>query len=117
MAWPRIVPHSDGAGVIEAVGADVDRARIGERVWIWNGQWQRPFGTAAELIVLPAAAGGEAAGRHQLRPGRLSRHPGDDGLVRALRGRSGRRADGPRDRGAGTVGRYACQMARLGGAR
>ena len=39
--FPRIIPHSDGAGVIEAVGAGVDPARIGERVWIWNGQWQR----------------------------------------------------------------------------
>lgn len=50
---PRIVPHSDGAGVIEAVGEGVDAARAGERVWIWNGQWKRPFGTAAEYIALP----------------------------------------------------------------
>ena len=54
-AWPRIVPHSDGAGVIDAVGAGVPESRVGERVWIWNGQWQRPFGTAAEYIVLPSA--------------------------------------------------------------
>jgi NADPH2:quinone reductase len=52
---PRIVPHSDGAGIIDAVGAGVDAARIGERVWTWNGQWKRPFGTAAEYIVLPTA--------------------------------------------------------------
>lgn len=51
---PRIVPHSDGAGIVEAVGDGVDRARIGERVWTWNGQWKRPFGTAAEFIALPA---------------------------------------------------------------
>jgi NADPH2:quinone reductase len=51
----RIVPHSDGAGTIDAVGADVPRAAIGERVWIWNGQWQRPMGTAAEFIVVPDA--------------------------------------------------------------
>ena len=50
-----MIPHSDGAGEIEAVGAGVAKSRIGERVWIWNGQWQRPFGTAAEFIVLPAA--------------------------------------------------------------
>ena len=55
MAYPRVVPQSDGAGVIEAVGAGIDPARVGERVWIWNGQWQRPLGTAAEYIVLPAA--------------------------------------------------------------
>ena len=54
-AWDRVVPHSDGAGVIDAVGAGVPEARLGERVWIWNGQWQRPFGTAAEYIVLPEA--------------------------------------------------------------
>lgn len=51
----RIVPHSDGAGVIDAVGTGVSPERVGERVWIWNGQWQRPMGTAAEFIVLPQA--------------------------------------------------------------
>ena len=40
MAFPRVVPHSDGAGVIEAVGDGVDGARIGERVWLANAQWQ-----------------------------------------------------------------------------
>jgi NADPH2:quinone reductase len=55
IGWPRIVPHSDGAGTIEAVGAGIDAARIGQRVWLWNGQWQRAQGTCAELIALPAA--------------------------------------------------------------
>ncbi len=54
MPFPCIIPHSDGAGVIEAVGEGVDAARIDEKVWIWNGQWQRAFGTAAEFIALPA---------------------------------------------------------------
>ena len=54
MAFPRVVPHSDGAGTVEAVGEGVDRARIGERVWVWNGQWKRAFGTAAEYIALPS---------------------------------------------------------------
>jgi len=53
--FPTIIPHSDGAGVIEAVGDGVDAARVGQRVWVWNGQWQRAFGTAAEYIALPAA--------------------------------------------------------------
>lgn len=53
-AFDLITPHSDGAGVIEAVGAGVDSKRIGQRVWIWNGQWQRPFGSAATHITLPA---------------------------------------------------------------
>ncbi len=55
MSFPRVIPHSDGAGEIDAVGAGVPASRVGERVWVWNGQWQRPFGTAAEFIVLPAA--------------------------------------------------------------
>ena len=54
MAGPRVIPHSDGAGEIEAVGPGVPEDRRGERVWIWNGQWKRPFGTAAEYIVVPA---------------------------------------------------------------
>jgi NADPH:quinone reductase len=52
---PRIIPHSDGAGIIDKVGNGVSADRIGERVWTWNGQWQRPFGTAAAYIALPAA--------------------------------------------------------------
>jgi NADPH2:quinone reductase len=55
IAFPRVVPHSDGAGDIDMVGDGVPAARVGERVWLWNGQWKRPFGTAAEYIVLPAA--------------------------------------------------------------
>ena len=54
MPYPRVIPHSDGAGDIDAVGAGVPAARVGERVWIWNGQWRRPFGTAAEVITVPA---------------------------------------------------------------
>jgi NADPH:quinone reductase len=54
LVFPRVIPHSDGAGEIEAVGAGVPTARVGQRVWLWNGQWQRPSGTAAEFIVLPA---------------------------------------------------------------
>jgi len=55
MAFPRVVPHSDGAGVIDMVGLGVPDRRMGERVWIWNGQWKRPMGTAAEYIVLSEA--------------------------------------------------------------
>ena len=53
IAFPRVIPHSDGAGVIDAVGEGVSASRIGERVWTWNAQWKRPFGTAAEYIALP----------------------------------------------------------------
>jgi len=55
ITYPRVIPHSDGAGVIDEVGAGVSKSRVGERVWVWNGQWKRPFGTAAEFIVVPAA--------------------------------------------------------------
>jgi NADPH:quinone reductase len=55
IAFPRVIPQSDGAGEIDAVGAGVPQSRVGESVWIWNGQWKRPFGTAAEYIVLPSA--------------------------------------------------------------
>ena len=53
MVFPRVVPHSDGAGEIDLVGDGVPAARKGERVWIWNGQWKRANGTAAEYIVVP----------------------------------------------------------------
>jgi NADPH:quinone reductase len=53
IAYPRVVPHSDGAGVIDMVGDGVPPARVGERVWVWNAQWKRAFGTAAEYVVLP----------------------------------------------------------------
>src|SRR3546814_18689710 len=49
-----VIPHSDGAGIIDEVGAGVDPNRVGERVWIWNGQWQRAMGTAAQEIALPS---------------------------------------------------------------
>lgn len=51
-AFPRI-PHSDGAGIIDAVGEGVDPARVGDRVWIFNAAWGRTTGTAAEYVVVP----------------------------------------------------------------
>src|SRR6266849_4408471 len=53
MPFPRVVPHSDGSGVIDAVGQGVDRSRIGERVWVYGAQSYRPFWTAAQLTVVP----------------------------------------------------------------
>jgi len=117
MAGPRIIPHSDGAGEIDAVGEGVPRERIGERVWIWNGQWQRPFGTAAQHICLPSeqavklAEGigyAEAAcfgiplltAVHAMRLARPA--PGKTVLVTGA---------------ASAVGHYAVQIARLAGMR
>src|SRR3954447_6668830 len=54
MPYPRVIPHSDGAGVVDAVGAGVDRGRLGRRVWVHGAQSYRPFGTAAQLTVVPA---------------------------------------------------------------
>jgi NADPH2:quinone reductase len=54
LPFPRIVPHSDGAGVIDQAGDGVPPARVGERVWVWNAAWGRPHGTAAQFVVLPA---------------------------------------------------------------
>ena len=117
MAFPRIVPHSDGAGVIEAVGDRVDPARSGERVWIWNGQWRRPCGTAAEYIALPAEQAVRLPDGTGFAEGACLGIPALTAWYAVL-------GDGPvADRtvlvtgGAGTVGRYAIQMARLAGAQ
>ena len=53
--FPVVIPHSDGAGTIDAVGEGVPQSRIGERVWTLNTQFKRAFGTAAEYAVLPSA--------------------------------------------------------------
>ena len=55
MPFPRVIPHSDGAGTIDAVGAGVDRSRVGQRAWCYGAQSYRPFGTAAEYVVVPDA--------------------------------------------------------------
>lgn len=55
MPSPRVIPHSDGAGTIDRVGAGVPAARIGQRVWCYGAQSYRPFGTAAQYVVVPAA--------------------------------------------------------------
>jgi NADPH2:quinone reductase len=52
IAYPRVIPHSDGAGVIDRVGDGVASGRVGERVWVWNAQWARAFGTCAEYVTL-----------------------------------------------------------------
>jgi NADPH2:quinone reductase len=113
---PRVIPHSDGAGTIAAVGEGVEKARIGERVWIWNGQWKRPFGTAAEYIALPAAQAvrlpegtsfeaGACLGIPALTAWRAVQTDG------GVAGQSVLVAGG-----AGAVGHYAIQMAKLLGA-
>ena len=54
MPHPRIIPHSDGAGRIVAVGDGVDRTRIGERVWVCRADHRAGMGAAAEFVAVPA---------------------------------------------------------------
>jgi len=53
MPYPRIIPHSDGAGTVDRVGASVSQEWVGQRVWCYGAQSYRPFGTAAEYVVVP----------------------------------------------------------------
>jgi NADPH2:quinone reductase len=117
MAFPRIVPHSDGAGVIEAVGSGVDKRRVGERVWLWNGQWRRPFGTAAEKIAVPSEQAVPL-------PDGVSFEAGACLGIPAMTAEACLFSDGPLTGktvlvtgGAGAVGHYVIQLANWGGAR
>ena len=116
MVAPRVIPHSDGAGIINRVGAGVDPRRVGERVWIWNGQWKRAFGTAATYIAVPA----EQAVRL---PDGTSFEAGACLGIPALTAHRAITIDGSPEGqivlvagGAGAVGHYAIQMAKLLGA-
>lgn len=53
MPFPRIIPHSDGAGIVDALGAGVSEEWMGRRVWCFGAQSYRPFGTAAEYTAVP----------------------------------------------------------------
>jgi NADPH2:quinone reductase len=53
LPYPRVIPHSDAAGVVDAVGDGVDARRVGQRVWVYGAQSYRPFGTAAQYTVVP----------------------------------------------------------------
>jgi len=116
MLAPRIIPHSDGAGLIETVGPGVPSERVGQRVWVWNGQWRRPLGTAAEFITVPAAQAVPMPDAATFDVGACLGIPAltayralaTDGGVR------GRRVLVMG--GAGAVGHYAVQMGKLLGA-
>ena len=55
MPYPRVIPHSDGAGQVDQVGDGVSSEWLGKSVWCYGAQSYRPFGTAAEFTVVPAA--------------------------------------------------------------
>jgi NADPH2:quinone reductase len=113
---PRIIPHSDAGGVIDKVGPGVAPTRVGERVWTWNGQWKRPFGTCAEYITLPSALAvtlpdhvSFEAGACLGIPAMTASHAIDvagakSGMTILVSG------------GAGSVGHYAVQFAKARGA-
>lgn len=116
-AFPLICPHSDGSGVIEAVGDGVDPARIGQRVWIWNGQWQRAMGTAATQITLPSEMAVPLPDGVSFETGAILGIPG---LTAAQAVFGGGDIVGQTllvQGGAGTVGLLAVQLAAWGGAR
>ncbi len=117
MPYPRIIPHSDGAGTVDAVGEGVDRQWIGRRVWCFAAQTYRPFGTAAEYTAVPLE-------RVALLPDGVSF---EQGACLGIPGITAHRAvhvAGPVEGstilvqgGAGAVGACAVQLAQRAGAR
>lgn len=115
--FPKIIPHSDGAGVIEAVGEGVPSGRVGDRVWIWNGQWQRAFGTAADYISLPAEQAVTLPDHVSFEEGAVLGIPGLTACHAVLGGGPVAGQTVLVSGGAGTVGRLAIQVATASGAR
>ena len=117
LAFPRIIPHSDGSGIIESVGSMIDRRRIGEKVWIWNGNWKRAYGTNAEYIAIPSRQAVKL-------PEEISLEVGATLGIPAITAHYCLFSDGSiKDKiilitgGGGRVGSYAIQMACLSGAK
>jgi NADPH2:quinone reductase len=54
LPFDEIVPGQDGAGVVDEVGNGVYDVKVGDRVWIFLAQHDRPGGTAQEYVVVPA---------------------------------------------------------------
>ena len=117
MGFDRVIPHSDGAGMVEAVGSGVDPSLVGSRVFVRNGQWQRASGTAAEYVTL-------AEGLVHALPDAASFAVGAALGIPALTAAHAVLKDGPVDGqtvlvhgGGGTVARLAIQIATDSGAR
>lgn len=117
MAYPRVIPLSDGAGTVERVGAGVRTLEPGARVWCFGAQSYRAFGTAAEYVTLPAEQVVALAPEVSFELGACLGIPGIT-AHRALH------VAGPVDRscvlvqgGAGSVGQCALALARQAGAR
>jgi len=118
MEFPRVIPNSDGAGIIDQLGDGVARLQLGQRVWLFNGQRNgRAFGTAAEYIALAEHLATPL-------PDNLSFAAGATLGIPAMTAWCGLFCDGPIvgqtvlvTGGAGAVGHYAVQLAKWGGAR
>lgn len=115
--FPRVIPNSDGAGIVEAVGAGVDAAWVGRRIWLHNGQRGRAFGTAAEYIALDQRLIAPL-------PDDLDYAAGACLGIPCMTAHQAVFRDGPVagqtilvTGGAGAVGHYAIQLAKWGGAR
>jgi len=111
-----VIPNSDGAGVIEAVGDAVDASRIGERVWLYQAQFARRFGTAAEYVAIDS-------GRAPKLPDNASFEVGACLGIPVMTAHRAVFADGDVagqtvlvTGGAGRVGHYAVQWASRAGA-
>jgi NADPH2:quinone reductase len=112
-----VIPHSDGAGIIEAVGEGVDAGRVGERVWVYQAQYGRQLGTAAEYLAIDAS-------RAAFLPENASFEIGACLGIPVMTAHRCVFADGSVEGqtvlvtgGAGRVGYYAIQWAKLAGAR
>jgi NADPH2:quinone reductase len=116
IAFPRVIPQSDGAGVIDAVGDGVAASRIGERVWVWNGQWKRAFGTAAEYITLPAAQAVALPDAVSFAEGACLGIPAMTAYHAVALAQLGPGSRVLVSGGAGAVGQYVIQFAKMAGA-
>jgi len=116
LSYPRVIPHSDGAGDIDMVGDGVPASRKGERVWVWNGQWKRPFGTGAEYIVLPSALASPLPASVSYEAGACLGIPAMTAYHAVAVAQAGKGSKVLITGGAGGVGHYAIQFAKARGA-
>lgn len=114
---PLIIPHSDGAGDIDAVGEGVAPSRMGERVWIWNGQWRRAFGTAAQYIALPSEQAVQLPANVDYAQGACLGIPAFTAMQAVRLAEAGPGSTVLVQGGAGAVGQCAIQIAKARGAR
>lgn len=115
---PRVIPNSDGAGVVDQVGEGVQPSWLGRRVWLVNGQrLGRAFGTAAEYISLPSKFVTELADHVSFQEGATLGIPAMTAFHGVFGGGSVEGKTVMVSGGAGSVGFYAVALAHWGGAR